>query len=302
MRFDYRMLQATIYENLKLLVCLIGIVCCINMYGQSDLPTFMAGTWKMENKEIYEHWDILNDQSMKGFSYSSLNNKMKISEYIDITKTNKGITYSASVINQNKGKGIVFKMQKSDSSFIFENPKHDFPKKIIYKKIDNDHIQVVLTDGKEKNISYLMVRQNKTSDQTNPSNADNPLYDAELAQKLGADDFGMKRFTFVVLKTGPNTTTDKTFINNAFRGHMENINQLVADGKLIVAGPFGKNDDSFRGLFILNTADVEEAKALLQTDAAIKEQLLEAHLYPWYGSAALSEYLKFSDMVWKVKP
>ncbi|WP_411767719.1 YciI family protein [Winogradskyella sp. A3E31] len=127
----------------------------------------------------------------------------------------------------------------------------------------------------------------------------NPNYDEALATKLGADDYGMKSYIFVILKTGSNTTTDKEFISESFAGHMSNMNTMAEAGKLVVAGPFGQNDDSYRGLFILNVKSKEEARELLQTDPAIKANLLKAELYDWYGSAALSEYLEASDKVWK---
>lgn len=131
----------------------------------------------------------------------------------------------------------------------------------------------------------------------------NPNYDAALAKELAADDFGMKSYIFVILKTGTAQIADKKLISEHFRGHMENINRLVEQKKLVVAGPFGKNDKQYRGLFILtNITNQEEAKALLQTDPAIKAGLLDVELYDWYGSAALSEYLKSSDKVWKRKP
>jgi len=130
----------------------------------------------------------------------------------------------------------------------------------------------------------------------------NPNYDAKLAEKLGADDYGMKGFVLVILKTGSNNSTDKEAKNSAFRGHFDNINRLVDENKLIVAGPFGKNDNTFRGLFILDVATINEAKALLQLDPAIKEGYLKPELYNWYGSAALSEYLEFSDKIWKINP
>lgn len=80
---------------------------------------------------------------------------------------------------------------------------------------------------------------------------------------------------------------------------MSNMDKMVDMGKLVVAGPFGKNDDSMRGIFILNVKDFDEANTLLQNDAAIKEKLLEPVMYKWYGSAALPEYLPASDKVWK---
>lgn len=130
----------------------------------------------------------------------------------------------------------------------------------------------------------------------------NPRFDSLLAQRLGADDFGMKSYVFVILKTGPNKTADKNFIDSCFAGHMMNMGHLVEEQKLVVAGPFGKNDQQFRGLFILNVSNPEEATKLIQTDPAVSAGLLAAELFPWYGSAALSEYLQAADKIWKLKP
>jgi uncharacterized protein YciI len=130
----------------------------------------------------------------------------------------------------------------------------------------------------------------------------NPNYDAELAKKLNADDYGMKQYVFVILKTGTNTTTDKEFTSECFKSHMANINKLVKAKKLIVAGPMFKNDDNIRGIFILDVKTFEEANLLLENDKAIKEKILKAELYNWYGSAALSEYLESSDKIWKINP
>ncbi len=127
----------------------------------------------------------------------------------------------------------------------------------------------------------------------------NPNYDSTLAKKYGADERGMKSYVLVILKTGSSTITDKTFIDSCFSGHMNNINRLVKSGQLIVAGPLGKNENTYRGIFILNTMTLEEAAELMQTDPAIKEKLLEPILFKWYGSAALPAYLDASDKVWK---
>ncbi len=124
-------------------------------------------------------------------------------------------------------------------------------------------------------------------------------YDAQLAKRLGADDYGMKSYILVILKTGSNTTTDKRFIDSCFAGHMSNMGVMVKAGKLLVAGPIGKNEKSYRGIFILNAKDFEEAKELLKGDPAVKEGLLDAELYNWYGSAALPLYLESADKIAK---
>ena len=131
----------------------------------------------------------------------------------------------------------------------------------------------------------------------------NPNYDEELAKQLGGDDYGMKSYFLVILKTGTNTTADKEQISESFRGHLDNINKLVEQGNMVVAGPLGKNDQQYRGIFILNNiSTMEEAKKLLDTDPAINKGLLDYDIYTWYGSAALPEYLPFSDKIWKLQP
>lgn len=130
---------------------------------------------------------------------------------------------------------------------------------------------------------------------------ENPKYDKLLADSLGGDDYGMKSYILVILKTGTNKTEDRNVLDSLFKGHMENIGRLAANGKLIVAGPLGKNEKTYRGIFILNTKSIEEANALLETDPAIKEKVLEAELYKWYGSAALPTYLPNHEKIEKKK-
>lgn len=132
--------------------------------------------------------------------------------------------------------------------------------------------------------------------------SDNPKYDPELAEEMGADAYGMKSFVFVMLRTGSNQTTDQKLIDSCFVGHLNNIQRLVEEKKLIVAGPFGKNDSSYRGIFIFDVATEEEVEEILQSDPAIKENLLKAEIYSWYGSAALPAYLEASDKIWQKKP
>jgi len=119
----------------------------------------------------------------------------------------------------------------------------------------------------------------------------NPTYDSTLAKSLGADEYGMKSYVLAILKTGTYQTTDKAILDSLFRGHMDNINRLAETGQLIVAGPLGKNDKQYRGIFILNTTSTEEAAKMLDNDTAISSKLLEVEYFPWYGSAALPAYL-----------
>ncbi len=122
-----------------------------------------------------------------------------------------------------------------------------------------------------------------------PDAAAKPQFDADLARKLSADEFGMKTYVFCILKTGPKDTEikDAKQRNEIFAGHMTNIKRLAEAGKLALAGPFGANDRAYRGIFIFNVATVEEALKLVETDPVISSGMMIAELTPWYGSAAV---------------
>jgi len=126
-------------------------------------------------------------------------------------------------------------------------------------------------------------------------------YDEKLAKSLNADERGMKQYVFCILKTGSNTTATAEEKDNLFKGHMANITRLAKEGKLALAGPFMKNDRNYRGLYIFNVSTIEEAKELVATDPAVKANIFEAELTPWYGTAALQETLKIHEKITKNK-
>ncbi|HKI79479.1 MAG TPA: hypothetical protein VKA26_13135 [Ignavibacteriaceae bacterium] len=55
---------------------------------------------------------------------------------------------------------------------------------------------------------------------------------------------------------------------------------MVGNGEVIISGPFGENENTYSGIFILNVKTIEEAKRLLKSDPAINVNLLEVELYP----------------------
>ncbi len=111
-------------------------------------------------------------------------------------------------------------------------------------------------------------------------------YDSILAQKYGADQYGMKKYVIAFLKRGPNRTEDKKKAAELQKAHMDNINKLAEEGKLVMAGPFF-GDGDLRGLYIFDVTSLEEAEALTNSDPAIQAGSLVMELKEWYGSAAL---------------
>ncbi|AZB09002.1 hypothetical protein EG344_09290 [Chryseobacterium sp. G0162] len=130
-----------------------------------------------------------------------------------------------------------------------------------------------------------------------------PKFNQELATSLGADQYGMKPYTIVMLTTGTAKIEDKTKMGTLMKGHMENIGKLAHEGKIVVAGPFlEKNKENYRGMFIFNTKSKEEAEQWVKTDPAVQAGIFSYEIFPWYGSAALPLYLKHHDEISKENP
>ncbi len=124
-------------------------------------------------------------------------------------------------------------------------------------------------------------------------------YDADLAARTGADERGMRRYVMAFLKAGPNRPTHPDTARALQAAHMANIVRMADEGKLVVAGPFIGGGE-LRGIYIFAVDTVEEARALTETDPAIRYGSLVMELVPWYATSVLMEVPRLSKTV--VKP
>lgn len=114
------------------------------------------------------------------------------------------------------------------------------------------------------------------------------FYDSLYAKKIGADQYGMRKYVMAFLKKGPNRDRSEEEAKKLQAAHMANIGRMAKEGTLALAGPF-MHDGDIRGIYIFAVETVEEAKALTETDPAIQAGSLVMELIPWYGSASLME-------------
>lgn len=90
---------------------------------------------------------------------------------------------------------------------------------------------------------------------------------------------------FVVLLLRPENAPDypKEELERIQAAHIANIVRLHGEKKIAYAGPFedfsGRN---VRGLFILRTASLEEAKSWVETDPAVKAGRLKPEYLKWF--------------------
>ena len=98
-----------------------------------DRLDWISGCWVLDDgkERTEENWMKPAGQSMIGMSQTVF------TEHIQIRETNGQIAY---IVALGMGaKPVVFKLIKSsDNDVIFENPEHDFPQRIIYRRESAD--------------------------------------------------------------------------------------------------------------------------------------------------------------------
>ncbi|HDP75411.1 MAG TPA: hypothetical protein ENN49_06005 [Bacteroidales bacterium] len=132
--------------------------------------------------------------------------------------------------------------------------------------------------------------------------AQNANYDPELAQMLNADEYGIRLYTLVFLKTSEKQNYSEHEKDSIFRGHLNNISRFENESKLFVAGPFGANPYGYRGLFIFYETDIKKVEEMVNTDPAVSSGILKPEIFNWYDSAALPIYLDYHNKIWIKMP
>jgi uncharacterized protein len=109
-----------------------------------------------------------------------------------------------------------------------------------------------------------------------------------------------KRYTMVtrylgLIVKGPKWTREKSpALSTMMEGHMANINAMAATGKLIAAGPV-VDDGTLRGIFIFDTANAEEARALAEKDPSIASGHFALEIHPWMVAREVFAEVKSGD-------
>lgn len=135
-----------------------------NLQAQTKMEdlNFLIGTWKMENKENFETWKNGINGGFYGNSYKIKFGEKVITETLSLKFIDNQIVYEATVLNQNDGQTVLFTLNASESDWIsFENSTHDFPKKIQYKKLSINSLQVQVLGENGQGFSYKLVKQDK---------------------------------------------------------------------------------------------------------------------------------------------
>ena len=143
---------------MKRSIIAITIILCLSAFYTADNnKTFkklyaLEGTWKMTTKRgaICEEWKKVDKNYLQSRGYMIKGADTLVNEKVALTNTAAGIFYTSTVEDQNNKQPIAFKMTKAENNiFVFENPRHDFPKRIVYHLITADSLHAFIDDGTE---------------------------------------------------------------------------------------------------------------------------------------------------------
>ncbi len=88
-------------------------------------------------------------------------------------------------------------------------------------------------------------------------------------------------YYYCLLKRGPNWTAESTPEHERLQAqHAAFIQNLMVEGKIIVAGPFADGDDA-RGLAVFRANSLPEAKSFIETDPKVQAGHLTLEWFTW---------------------
>ena len=102
-----------------------------------DKVMWLVGTWVNDSKKdhVFESWLVKNENELRGTSYLIKGRDTLVKETIRLIAEKDAVYYIPMVNQQNEGLPIRFTLSRlTDTEMVFENPDHDFPQVISYRK------------------------------------------------------------------------------------------------------------------------------------------------------------------------
>ena len=141
---------------LLLTCCFLMLISCDKEKNKSLKPTFLIGDWVRTNDKkgstTYEKWN----SELKGIGFTLKEKDTSFKEILSIVNVKDTLILKVESVNKNP---TFFKFTKqTDSSFVCENSKNEFPKKIKYY-LENDQLKAIVSSDEFK-IEFNFERYN----------------------------------------------------------------------------------------------------------------------------------------------
>lgn len=135
-------------------------------YDQIKEFDWLVGHWEghSSKNESTEVWEKQNDSTFTGYAYVVSPEKDTLMyENMVLDQRRDSLHLVVSVKNQNDDNPVAFTLTGfAANKYIFENPDHDFPTRIIYNKIAEDSLLAEVSgqeNGKTTILEFEMVKK-----------------------------------------------------------------------------------------------------------------------------------------------
>lgn len=138
----------------------------IREYEELDKAKWILGDWEQKDSmgTLTESWESLDDSTYIGRAlYISTNKDTLHNETMAILQNGDFLIYSTVIKGENGDEPTLFQMREdTDSLLVFENPKHNYPKKIIYRRNKDATALITISgtqNGKPSTENYRMQKK-----------------------------------------------------------------------------------------------------------------------------------------------
>jgi len=133
-------------------------------YSEIDQLLWLTGGWTNIGTESqsYETWKQINDSTLSAYSYTTVNQDTVFAEQMTIQQKLNSTILTVVSEDENDNVPVHFTRIPSDKGVVvFENKKHDFPKRIYYANKVKDSLHAWIEgsiDGETRRIDFGFVR------------------------------------------------------------------------------------------------------------------------------------------------
>ncbi len=151
---------------MRLVRLLFVLMLANTAFGQVSLQTldklsWIAGCWRNEfpSVTIEEQWMQPRGKSMMGMSRTTKGERTVAHEFIRIVMKGDSVLYIANPSGQKQTSFLLVKCEEYEA--VFENPDHDFPQRIIYRRNEDGSLMAAIEGiqkGKTRREEFPMHR------------------------------------------------------------------------------------------------------------------------------------------------
>jgi hypothetical protein len=147
-------------RTMRMLIAVVLLGVMQSRPAVSDLA-WISGCWETtrNGRHIVEHWSAPEGGTLMGMGRTVASGKTAEYEFLLIREGAAGLEYVAKPSGQ--AEAIFTSVKVSADEVVFENPQHDFPTRIIYRRGPNDGLTAAVEgprNGKTQRIEYPYTR------------------------------------------------------------------------------------------------------------------------------------------------